>query len=160
MAAIISSCQYCTSPATSKFFRPITPTNPFRFPNATSRDFFRRYGTRCSANDPHPFHLQKKQVEFFLVLGSMQIMKFTRFLAVFLHSISPIRRILENEVDVTCICITNICISMKSQVKSTQLSPYPNCGRKDCNFSVNCKWANIKRIKLVCVPVLFAFVSM
>ncbi|XP_015879125.2 peptidyl-prolyl cis-trans isomerase, chloroplastic [Ziziphus jujuba] len=61
MAAIIP-CHYCTtSPATTRLFRPLIPTNRVRFPNAPTHSFFRRFGTRCSSQNPHPFDLQNKQ---------------------------------------------------------------------------------------------------
>lgn len=133
MAAIIS-CHYCTSPSTTNIFKP---TKPFRFPNASSHVYLRRFGTRCSTNNQHPFDLQNKQVEFFFFGSGFHAnceiyVLFFFICIVALHSFTTSyswdwsRRYLHVHQD------------LHKHEKSTQLKPVfiPTARRKDCNFSV------------------------
>lgn len=52
MAAIIS-CHYCSSLPSSKLFTPKIPTNHFRFPFSQNNLLSRRFGPRCSPQNPH-----------------------------------------------------------------------------------------------------------
>lgn len=111
MAAIIP-CHYCTtSPATTRLFRPLIPTNRVRFPNAPTHSFFRRFGTRCSSQNPHPFDLQNKQVWFLWFWVSSKIVKFTCFFS-FICIVEEVLRCFHFHN-------TKICISMK-KVHSTR----------------------------------------
>ncbi|GMY13385.1 peptidyl-prolyl cis-trans isomerase, chloroplastic [Fagus crenata] len=52
MAAIIS-CHYCSPLSSSKLFTPKIPTNHFRLPFSQTNFLSRRFGPRCSAQNPH-----------------------------------------------------------------------------------------------------------
>ncbi|KAL0014293.1 hypothetical protein SO802_001362 [Lithocarpus litseifolius] len=73
MAAIIS-CHYCSTLPNSKFFTPKIPTNHFRFPFSQNNFLSRRFGPRCSAQNPHQkevrsYSLKKCAISIALAVG-------------------------------------------------------------------------------------------
>ncbi|XP_030953983.1 peptidyl-prolyl cis-trans isomerase, chloroplastic isoform X2 [Quercus robur] len=73
MAAIIS-CHYCSTLPSSKLFTPKIPTNHFRFPFSQNNFLSRRFGPRCSAQNPHQkevrsFSLKESAISIALAVG-------------------------------------------------------------------------------------------
>uniref|UniRef100_A0A2N9ECX7 peptidylprolyl isomerase n=1 Tax=Fagus sylvatica TaxID=28930 RepID=A0A2N9ECX7_FAGSY len=73
MAAIIS-CHYCSPLSSSKLFTPKIPTNHFRLPFSQSNSLSRRFGPRCSAQNPHQqegrsFSLKECAISLALAVG-------------------------------------------------------------------------------------------